>query len=113
MSKPQLPVKRRLGLDDIEQLDKAAKDFAHRTGAPMTVPSPEREGEGATITPLKPPRPPSRRIHIDTPVTTILKLKERANLEDTTMTYIVLTALRAIGIEVKDQDLTYYRRVPK
>lgn len=117
MSTSQQPTKRKLGLDDIEALDAAVQDYAKRNGVPTTIPAGDRAGEGAhasaTVTPFKPKRAPSRRIHIETPLYAIRDLKDKAAADDTTMTYIVLTALRAIGIDIKDADMQDFRRAPK
>ena len=114
MSASSQPRRRKLGLDQIEEMDAAAQDYARKTNAPTSVPSAERAGEGpiVTITRLKPQRSPSRRIHIETPIKAIKQLKERATDEDTTMTYVVLTALKASGIEISDDDMKFYRRAP-
>lgn len=116
MSTPTQPTKRKLGLDDIEAMDAAAQDYARKHDVPTGVPAAGSGREGAasaTVTPLKPKRAPSRRIHIETPLYAIRDLKDKAAAEDTTMTYIVLTGLRAIGIDIKDADMQDFRRAPK
>jgi hypothetical protein len=93
MSQPTQPTKRKIGLDDIEDLDVAARDDARKHGVPTAVPA-GRDGEGrapSAVTPLRVPRSPSRRIHIETPLYVSRELKDKAAAEDTTMTYIVKT----------------------
>jgi hypothetical protein len=115
MSTSAQPARRRIGLDELDEMDAAAQDFARKTNAPTTVTVAERAGEGTTakVAPLKPQRSPSRRIHIETPLEVIAQLKTAALKEDTTMTYVVLKALRHAGFEIKEQDMQFYRRAPK
>jgi hypothetical protein len=53
----------------------------------------------------KPAQAKSRRIHINVPIYAIKDLKDRATADDTTLRYVVLTALRAFGIDIKDVDM--------
>ena len=63
MSTTPQPTKRKLGLDDIEAIDAAAQDYARKHGVPTGA---DREGAPtAIVTPFKPKRAPSRRIHIE------------------------------------------------
>ena len=97
---------------DFDAIDRAVTAHARQHGVPSTrFPDEQvadREGEDSNVTVLARPkaqRSPSRRIHIDTPLYAIKELKDRATAEDQTMRYIVLTALRSIGIDIKDIDM--------
>lgn len=100
---------RKIDFGELDALDDAAKSFAKQNGVPSTTfPSQDQaHGEGGQQPPVPTPRlrKATSPLNAIVPTYVMKQIKDRCTNDDVTMRFLVLIALRSIGIDVKPEDM--------
>lgn len=108
MSKPQIPIQP----IDFDIAKRAVEEFSTERNVPKQifpqVASVDREGEGSAVRHV-PLRAPMRKFTVELPNYVIDAVHARTvqARPHVTARYVVLEGLKAIGIEVKDEDMVH------